>query len=89
MAERGMWIIEPGSLNSAVLVHGKPSRMSVVRSTRTNHSAKRTRRQRLKELELKGEIKLGSGKVPESFWAMPMPSDPEGSVRQALTEDRR
>ena len=32
---------------------------------------------------------MGSGKVPECFWSMPMPSDPEGSVRQALTEDRR
>lgn len=89
MAKKRMRIIEPHSTTSAVLVHGKSAPVNVVKSVSASCSAKRARRQRLKELEHKGEIRLGSGKLPDGFWAMPLPRDPEGSVRQALIEDRR
>jgi len=84
-----MQIIKPNSVTSAVLIDGKPSLVTVVKNTRRNPPARRTERQRLRELELRGEIRLGSGRVPDDFWSMPMPCDPEGSVRQALIEDRR
>jgi len=29
-----------------------------------------------------------TGVLPESFWDMPMPDDPEASVRSALAEER-
>jgi len=29
-----------------------------------------------------------TGVLPEGFWEMPMPNDPEASVRAALTEER-
>lgn len=44
--------------------------------------------ERLKNLERKGVVKLGSGGIPEGFWELPMPADPDGLVRQALLEDR-
>jgi len=31
----------------------------------------------------------GAGELPEGFWALPWPEDPEASVRKALEEDRR
>lgn len=33
-------------------------------------------------------IKRGTGKVPEEFWTMPRPKDPEGLLLKALLEDR-
>lgn len=36
-----------------------------------------------------GAIRRGTGKLPASFWELPMPEDPKGSVRRALEEDRR
>lgn len=44
--------------------------------------------ERLKKLECQGKITLGSGKIPEEFWDMPKPEDPEGQVRKAIREDR-
>lgn len=44
--------------------------------------------ERLREMEREGKIKLGLGGVPDGFWEMPAPEDPEDSVRQALIEDR-
>lgn len=32
-------------------------------------------------------IRRGSGGLPESFWSLPFPEDPEASVRRALEED--
>ena len=34
-----------------------------------------------------GAIRRGSRELPESFWALPFPEDPEASVRRALKED--
>ncbi len=46
-------------------------------------------RERLKRLEREGKIKLGPGKIPEEFWEMPWPEDPEGLALRYLIEDRR
>ena len=43
---------------------------------------------RLLHLARAGLIRIGSGKLPDDFWKMPRPKDPEGSVRKALLEER-
>jgi hypothetical protein len=43
---------------------------------------------RLLGLQRAGRIRLGSGRLPEGFWGLPRPADPENSVRRALDEDR-
>jgi hypothetical protein len=40
------------------------------------------------KMEKRGLIKLGSGRLPKSFWALPRPKDPKGLVLQALLEER-
>lgn len=40
------------------------------------------------KMEKQGLIKLGSGKLPKDFWAMPRAKDPQGLVLKALLEDR-
>ena len=35
------------------------------------------------------DIKPGTGKIPDEFWTMPRPKDPEGLARRYLVEDRR
>ena len=40
-----------------------------------------------KDLQQKGLMRLG-GKVPRDFWKLPRGSDPAGSVRRAIDEDR-
>ena len=47
-----------------------------------------TDRERRARMEEKGEIKLGSGEIPDAFWKMPRPEDPEGEVMQALLDER-
>ena len=42
----------------------------------------------LKEMERKGLIKLGSGKLRKEFWDLPRPKDPKGLVLKALLEER-
>ena len=39
-------------------------------------------------MEKRGLVKLGSGKLPRGFWEVPKPEDPGGSVLQALLEER-
>jgi prevent-host-death family protein len=39
-------------------------------------------------MEKQGLIKLGSGKLPKNFWALPRPEDPDGLVLKALLEER-
>lgn len=47
-------------------------------------------RERIKELARKGKIVTrGSGRVPDDFWEMPRPHDPEGLLLKALLEERR
>ncbi|MCA1718969.1 MAG: hypothetical protein LC781_19785 [Actinobacteria bacterium] len=49
----------------------------------------REERERLKRLEREGKIKLGTGKIPEEFWKLPRPEDPEGLAVRYLIEDRK
>jgi len=44
--------------------------------------------QRLRRMEVEGLIRIGSRKLPRAFWDLSRPSDPEGSVRRALIEER-
>ena len=45
--------------------------------------------ERLDELERQGILRRGSGTIPDGFFDLPRPSDPEGSVLAALIEERR
>ena len=45
-------------------------------------------RERLEEMERRGLIKLGSGKIPDDFWDLPAPEDPRGEVLGALLDER-
>ncbi|CAN5182093.1 hypothetical protein BH24ACT19_BH24ACT19_02230 [soil metagenome] len=48
------------------------------------------RRELIKRLAWEGElVTRGSGKIPDEFWEMPRPKDPEGLLLKALLEDRR
>jgi len=44
--------------------------------------------ERMRDLERRGLITLGTGKVPDEFWDMPIAEDPEGLVLKALLEER-
>jgi prevent-host-death family protein len=44
--------------------------------------------QYLLEMEKQGLIKIGTGKLPENFWDLPRPEDPEGRVMKAVLEER-
>ena len=43
--------------------------------------------ERLMALEQIGEARRGTGELPVSFWELPIPEDPDDSVRRALEED--
>jgi prevent-host-death family protein len=43
----------------------------------------------LKELERKGLITVGTGRLPKDFWDLPRPKDPKGLALRALLEERR
>ncbi len=43
---------------------------------------------RLEELERRGIIKRGTGKLPEDFWEKPRMKDPEGLVGKILLKER-
>jgi hypothetical protein len=45
-------------------------------------------RERLQEMEARGEIRLGTGRIPEDFWTRPRPADPERDVLNALLDQR-
>ena len=42
----------------------------------------------LREMERRGLVKLGTGKLPKGFWRMPRPRDPKGLVMKAVLEER-
>jgi prevent-host-death family protein len=48
----------------------------------------KTHKDTLIQMEKQGLIRLGSGKLPKDFWAMPRPEDPEGLALKALIEER-
>jgi prevent-host-death family protein len=47
------------------------------------------RRDTMENMEKRGLTKLGPGRLPKGFWAIPRPRDPGGSVLQALLEKGR
>jgi prevent-host-death family protein len=42
----------------------------------------------LVELEHAGDVRIGSGKLPDAFWKFPRPLDKKGSALTALLKDR-
>lgn len=60
-----------------------------VATRRTPAAEKIAEDARLMELERRGVIRRGSGSLPSNFWELPRPEDPDGSVRQAVEQDRR
>ncbi|MHB0977121.1 MAG: type II toxin-antitoxin system Phd/YefM family antitoxin [Candidatus Aquicultorales bacterium] len=44
--------------------------------------------QHLQQLEKKGLLKIGEGKLPNDFWRLPRPKDPRGLGLKALLEER-
>jgi len=52
-------------------------------------SRTRTVGESLARMEKQGLIRLGSGKLPKDFWAMPRAEDPKGIVLKALLEERK
>jgi prevent-host-death family protein len=45
-------------------------------------------REAMGRMEKRGLIRLGSGKLPKDFWAMPKAKDSQGLVLRALLEER-
>ncbi len=45
-------------------------------------------RSHLTSLERAGLVRLGAGTLPEDFWDLPRPKDPQGAGLQALLEER-
>jgi len=43
---------------------------------------------RMLDLQRRGLIRLGTGRLPEAFWTMERPKDPKGLVRAALEAER-
>jgi antitoxin (DNA-binding transcriptional repressor) of toxin-antitoxin stability system len=44
--------------------------------------------QRLRAMERRGLLRLGSGKLAKAFWNARRPADPAGLIRKALIEER-
>jgi prevent-host-death family protein len=51
-------------------------------------SRKKVTRESVIRMEKQGLIKLGSGRLPKGFWAMPRAEDPKGLVLKALLKER-
>jgi prevent-host-death family protein len=43
---------------------------------------------KLRAMERKGLIRLGTGRLPKDFWKMPRARDSRAAVRSAITEER-
>lgn len=54
-----------------------------------NATGQGSREDYLMLLEHRGELKRGSATLPDDFWDLPRPEDPEALVRSAVQEDRR
>ena len=52
------------------------------------HAADDAEGQRLMRLVAEGVVIPGSGKLPEGFWELERPADPDGGVLKALLEER-
>jgi len=42
----------------------------------------------LAELERLGQLRRGTGRLPQGFWSLPRPGDASASVRRAVSEER-
>lgn len=42
----------------------------------------------MRDLERKGVLRLGSGRLPKNFWKLPRGKDPKASVRASAREER-
>jgi prevent-host-death family protein len=51
-------------------------------------SRKKVARESVTRMEKNGLIKLGSGRLPKGFWAMPRAEDPKDLVLKALMQER-
>ncbi len=69
----------------AAVLHDREQELSRLES---RAAAELREEDRLIWMERAGEAKRGSAKLDETFWDLPMPEDPNASVRQALDEDR-
>ncbi len=45
--------------------------------------------ERLREMECRGVVTMGTGRIPDDFFERELPEDPEGLVLKALLEERR
>lgn len=74
------------------IITGRETSQPAARSRRNTPRATLKQRlnnhERLARMEERGEIKLGSGKIPAGFWTKPRPADPEGEIRAALLDER-
>ncbi len=61
---------------------------SKARPPETEAARKIREEDRLIHLQREERVRIGSGRLPDDFWDLPRPEDPEDSVRQALNEDR-
>jgi prevent-host-death family protein len=44
--------------------------------------------EQLIEMEKRGLLRRGAGKLPKNFWALPRPKDPKGLVRKSVLQER-
>ena len=42
----------------------------------------------LQDLVRRGIVRQGTGKIPDDFWDLPRPKDPEGAILKALLDER-
>ncbi len=47
-----------------------------------------TEMERLREMERRGLLTIGTGRLSDDFWDLPRPQDPEGLVLKQLLKDR-
>ena len=50
--------------------------------------AEEAMRAHLRDLERRGAVRIGSGRIPDEFWDLPRLEDPEGLTLKALLEER-
>lgn len=66
----------------------RPSQKARTDTPKETLKARLDDHERLLHMAERGEIRLGTGTIPDSFWDMPRPEDPDGEVMQALLDER-
>jgi prevent-host-death family protein len=49
---------------------------------------RRSRDAALRDLERRGLVRVGTGRLPRGFWSLPRGRDPQAFVRRAVAEER-